>query len=86
MRRLLDDNGLVAEFQAPRLSEHPWGRTDRSRPTRPRPSPRRRPVETCHRHRPAAGHRYIVLWPAREGTYLREAKDPVAGGPHRRMA
>ncbi len=24
------------------------------------------------------GTHYIVLWPAREGTYLREAKDPVA--------
>lgn len=79
MRRLLDDNGLVAEFVAPRLWEHPLGKDGSI--TSNSPDARRHAADRSKRAIDIArllGTRYIVLWPAREGTYLREAKDPVA--------
>ena len=77
LKKMLDDMGLEAEFVAPRLWEHPntidggWTSND--------PAARKyawdrskRAVEIAN----ALGTRNIVLWPAREGTYTREAKDP----------
>ena len=79
MRQLLEDHGLVAEFVAPRLWEHPM--TDRRRRiTANDPAARAYAIE---RSKKAAdigrelGCNLMVLWLAREGTYLREAKDAV---------
>ncbi|RPI25453.1 MAG: xylose isomerase [Chloroflexota bacterium] len=79
MRRLLDERGLVAEFIAPRLWEHPLtidgAITANSAETRSYALERsKRAVEIAR----IMGTKNIVLWPAREGTYMREAKDPVA--------
>jgi xylose isomerase len=79
MRQLLDERGLVAEFVAPRLWEHPLtidgAITANSTETRQYALERsKRAVDIAS----ILGTKDIVLWPAREGTYLREAKDPVA--------
>jgi xylose isomerase len=79
VRRLLDERGLTAEFVAPRLWEHPLG-IDGSI-TANSPEARAYAAERSRRAIDIAniiGAQYIVLWPAREGTYMREAKDPVA--------
>ena len=78
VRRLLDECGLKAEFVAPRLWEHTLGIdgsiTSNSAEARKYALERsKRAVDIAH----LVGARNIVLWPAREGTYLREAKDPV---------
>ncbi|HEX7556982.1 MAG TPA: TIM barrel protein [Leptolinea sp.] len=78
IRRMLDEHGLVAEFVAPRLWEHKLGIdgsiTSNSAEARKYALERsKRTVDIAH----IVGARNIVLWPAREGTYLREAKDPV---------
>ena len=78
MRQLLDDNGLFAEFVAPRLWEHPL--TIDGGFTSNDPAARAYAVE---RSKKAAdigrelGCNLMVLWLAREGTYIREAKDAV---------
>ena len=78
MRRRLEDHGLVAEFVAPRLWEHPM--TIDGAFTSNDPKAREYAIE---RSRKAAdigrelGTNLMVLWLAREGTYLREAKDAV---------
>jgi xylose isomerase len=79
MRQLLDERGLEAEFIAPRLWEHPLtidgAITSNSAESRKYALERsKRAIDIAH----IVGTRNIVLWPAREGTYLREAKDPVA--------
>jgi xylose isomerase len=83
MRQRLDDLGLVAEFVAPRLWEHPL--TIDGSITANSAAARQYSLERSKRAVDLAnilGCRNIVLWPAREGTYLREAKDPVAAIGH----
>jgi xylose isomerase len=76
MKARLDDQGLVAEFVAPRLWEHPM--TVDGAFTANDPSCRQYAID---RSKKAAdigremGCDLMVLWLAREGTYLREAKD-----------
>lgn len=76
VKRMLDGEGLVAEFVAPRLWEDP--RTIDGAYTSNDPACRAYAIE---RSRVAVdianalGTKLIVLWLAREGTYLREAKD-----------
>jgi xylose isomerase len=77
-KKLLDGEGLFCEFIAPRLWEHPktidGGYTSNS------PSERRYAIERSKRAVDIAntlGCKDIVLWLAREGTYIREAKDPI---------
>ncbi|HEC23000.1 MAG TPA: xylose isomerase [Chloroflexi bacterium] len=78
MRRRLEDHGLVAEFVAPRLWEHPM--TIDGAFTSNDPKAREYAIE---RSKKAAdigrelGTNLMVLWLAREGTYMREAKDAV---------
>jgi xylose isomerase len=76
-KKLLDEEGLFAEILAPRLWEHPGtidgGFTSNS------PSERKYAIDRARRSVDIAnllGCRNLVLWPAREGTYIREAKDP----------
>lgn len=76
VRQLLDDHGLIAEFVAPRLWEHK--NTIDGAFTSNNPKERGYAIE---RSKIAAdigqelGCNLMVLWLAREGTYLREAKD-----------
>lgn len=79
IRQLLDERGLEAEFIAPRLWEHPLtidgAITSNSAESRKYALERsKRAIDIAH----IVGTKNMVLWPAREGTYLREAKDPVA--------
>jgi len=79
VRRRLRDNGLEAEFVAPRLWEHPF--TVDGGPTANGPQFRKHASERARRSIDIAnllGTRRIVWWPAREGTYIRESKDPRA--------
>jgi len=77
MKKQLKDLGMTPEFVAPRLWEHPntvdggWTSND----------PKMRAYATTRSKRCVdialeLGTKKIVLWPAREGTYIREAKDP----------
>ncbi len=79
MRRRLEDNGLVAEFVAPRLWEHPH--TIDGAFTSHQPALREYAIERSKKAADIAremGTNLMVLWLAREGTYLREAKDAAA--------
>src|SRR3954463_11455140 len=78
VKKMLDGEGLFCEFVAPRLWEHPktidGGYTSNSA------SDRRYAVERSKRAvdiARALDCKDIVLWLAREGTYIREAKDPI---------
>src|SRR3954470_11442075 len=78
VKKVLDGEGLFAEFIAPRLWEHPdtidGGYTSND------PAQRKYAIEPPNRAADIArdiGTRDIVLWLAREGTYIREAKDPI---------
>jgi xylose isomerase len=78
VKKMLDGEGLFCEFIAPRLWEHPktidGGYTSNS------PAERRYALERSRRAIDIArtlACRDIVLWLAREGTYIREAKDPI---------
>ncbi len=78
LRKILDSHGLTAEFVAPRMWLDPHtidgGYTSNSAGCR------RYALERTKRTIDIArelGTRNIVLWLAREGTYIREAKDPV---------
>lgn len=76
IKRMLDDHGLVAEFVAPRIWEHP--NTIDGALTANDPAMRAYALERSKRAVDIAnliGTKNIVLWPAREGTYIREAKD-----------
>jgi xylose isomerase len=79
VKKMLDDEGLFCEFIAPRLWEHP--RTIDGAFTSNDPAERRYAIERAKRGVDIAnliGCKDIVLWLAREGTYVREAKDPIA--------
>jgi xylose isomerase len=74
--RMIGDEGLVPEFVAPRLWEHPS--TIDGAFTANDPANRRRAIERSKIAIDIAkelGTRNILLWLAREGTYIRESKD-----------
>src|SRR5688572_15253350 len=78
LKRLCDDHGLKVEFVAPRIWEDPdfsdGGMTANSRVFRHKGLERaRRSIEIMR----ILDTDRLVLWPAREGTYIREAKDAV---------
>lgn len=78
LKRQLDAHGLKAEFVAPRLWEDP--RTIDGAYTSNDPRCRAYALERskrCVDIANALGTDFIVLWLAREGTYIREAKDSV---------
>jgi xylose isomerase len=78
MRQKLSDNGLVAEFVAPRLWEHPM--TIDGAFTSNDPQARAYAIERSKKAVDIANELdtdLMVLWLAREGTYMREAKDVV---------
>ncbi len=78
MKQMLADAGLVAEFVAPRLWEHPS--TVDGAYTANDPKARQYAIERSHKMLDIAhelGTDLVVLWLAREGTYQREAKDAV---------
>ena len=79
VKKMLDSEGLFCEFVAPRLWEHPktidGGFTSNNAGERRYALERsRRAVDIAN----ALGCKDIVLWLAREGTYIRESKDPIA--------
>ncbi len=83
VKKILDGEGLFCEFLAPRLWEHPktidGGFTANSAAERKYALERsKRTVDIAN----GLGCRDIVLWLAREGTYIREAKDPIASYEH----
>jgi xylose isomerase len=76
VRRKLDEQGLIAEFVAPRLWEHPM--TIDGAYTSNDPKARAYAIERSKRAADIAqelGCDLMVLWLAREGTYMREAKN-----------
>jgi xylose isomerase len=78
MKKKLDDKGLVAEFVAPRLWEHEHGvdggYTSNCATARKWAIERsKRAVDVAM----ALGCDLIVMWPAREGTAVRESKNPI---------
>jgi len=78
MRRKLEDHGLIAEFVAPRLWEHP--NTIDGAFTSNDPKCRSYAIERSKKAVDIGrelGTNLMVLWLAREGTYMREAKDAV---------
>ena len=78
VRRKLSDYGLVAEFVAPRLWEHPM--TIDGGFTANDPQARAYALNRAKRTVDIANEletNLMVLWLAREGTYLRESKDVV---------
>ena len=79
VRKVLDDEGLRAEFVAPRLWFHP--KTIDGGYTSNNASCRRYAIERSKKAIDIAnllGADKLVLWLAREGSYCRESKDPVA--------
>jgi len=76
VRKMLEAEGLVAEFAAPRLWEDPktvdGGWTSNDPAVRNYAKERGRKTVDVAR---ALGAELVVLWFAREGTYIREAKD-----------
>lgn len=79
VKRLLEGEGLKPEFVAPRLWEDP--RTIDGAYTANSATARRYARDRTRRAIDIAnmlGTDLIVLWPAREGTYIREAKDAAA--------
>lgn len=76
LKNVLDDNGLTAEFVAPRLWEDV--RTIDGGYTSNDPECRKYAIDRSKRAidiANALGTNLLVLWLAREGTYIREAKD-----------
>ena len=77
MKKILDDLGLFAEFVAPRLWEHP--RTIDGAFTSNNPKDRQYAIERSKKAVDIGkelGCNLMVIWLAREGTYIRESKDP----------
>jgi xylose isomerase len=78
VRRKLEDHGLIAEFVAPRLWEHP--NTIDGAFTSNDPKCRSYAIDRAKKAADIGrelGTNLMVLWLAREGTYMREAKDAV---------
>jgi xylose isomerase len=78
VKKMLDGEGLFCEFVAPRLWEHP--KTIDGGYTANSASDRKYALERSKKAVDIAnimGTRDIVLWLAREGTYIRESKDPI---------
>jgi xylose isomerase len=78
VKKMLDAEGLVAEFVAPRLWESPkgidGGYTSNCPKCRQWALERsKRMIDICN----ALGTKLVVLWLAREGTYIRESKNPL---------
>ena len=78
VKGICDDHGLTVEFIAPRLWEDPrfadGGITANNPESRSLAWDRaRRSVDIANE----LGTNRLVLWPAREGTYVRESKDPI---------
>ena len=76
MRQKLEDHGLIAEFVAPRLWEHPL--TIDGAFTSNDPKARTYAIERSKKAVDIGrelGTNLMVLWLAREGTYMRMAKD-----------
>lgn len=83
VKKMLDDEGLVAEFVAPRLWEHVNGIDGGF--TANDPACRRWAIDRSKQAidiANALGTRMIVLWLAREGTYIRESKNPLDAHRH----
>jgi xylose isomerase len=78
MYQMLNDNGLTAEFVAPRLWEHPLtidgAYTSNNHEARAYAIERTKKAIDIGRE---LHTNLMVLWLAREGTYLRESKDAV---------
>jgi xylose isomerase len=77
LKGICDDHGLTVEFVAPRIWEDPrfadGGITSNNAQSRALALDRaKRSIDIAN----ALGTDRIVLWPAREGTYIREAKRP----------
>lgn len=78
VKKLLDDHGLFCEFIAPRLWED--ARTIDGAYTNNNPAERKYALDRSKKAVDIAhimGTKDIVLWLAREGTYIREAKCPI---------
>lgn len=78
VRKQLEDHGLIAEFVAPRLWEHP--NTIDGAFTSNDPKCRSYAIDRAKKAADIGrelGTDLMVLWLAREGTYMREAKDAV---------
>jgi xylose isomerase len=78
VKKMLDSEGLFCEFVAPRLWEHP--RTIDGAFTSNNATERKYAIDRAKRSvdiANALGCHDLVLWLAREGTYIRESKDPV---------
>jgi xylose isomerase len=78
LKKNLDNNGLTSEFVAPRLWED--NRTIDGGYTSNDPACRKYAIERSYRAidiANALGTDLLVLWLAREGTYIREAKDSM---------
>lgn len=83
VRTLLDDNALVAEFVAPRLWEDPKGIDGGY--TANDPKIRQWAIDRSKRCADigrALGCNLMVLWLAREGTYIRESKNALDSHKH----
>jgi xylose isomerase len=83
MKKLLADNGLVAEFTAPRLWEDARGVDGGF--TANNAEVRKWAVDRTKRCIDVArelGIKFVVLWLAREGTYIREAKNAIDAHKH----
>ncbi len=83
VRQQIEEQGLVAEFVAPRLWESP--QTIDGAYTANDPAARQYAIERSKRAADIAaelGTDLMVMWLAREGTYMREAKDPVRATGH----
>ncbi len=78
VKKILEGEGLFCEFIAPRLWEHP--KTIDGAYTSNSASDRKYAIERSKKSIDIANAldcKDIVLWLAREGTYIREAKDPI---------
>jgi xylose isomerase len=83
IRKKLSDHGLVAEFVAPRLWESPL--TIDGAFTSNNPKERKYAIDRSKKAADIArevGTNLMVLWLAREGTYMREAKDSTRATHH----
>jgi xylose isomerase len=78
VKKMIEGEGLFCEFIAPRLWEHP--KTIDGGYTSNNEADRRYALDRSKRSIDIAnqlGCKNLVLWLAREGTYIREAKDPI---------